>query len=243
MTSTTDFDEYAESYDVALSAALAPSGEDKSYFARGRVAWLAECLRQMGEAPRSVMDYGCGTGSTMPLILERLGAETAVGVDVSLRSLEAARRNHPLDRNRFFAMSQYKPSAALDLVYCNGVFHHIPPDKRGRALQYIYDSLRPGGWFAFWENNPWNPGTRYVMARCTFDAGAIPLPPPRAKRLLQAGGFEILRTDFLFIFPRFLRWLRGIETRVTRVPLGAQYQVLCRKPGQADAPGGGQFRV
>ncbi len=237
MTSTTDFDEYAESYDVALSAALAPSGEDKSYFARGRVAWLAECLREMGAAPCSVMDYGCGTGSTIPLILERLGAESAVGVDVSLRSLDAARRNYARDRTRFFSMSQYKPSAAVDLVYCNGVFHHILPDKRGRALQYISDSLRPAGLFAFWENNPWNPGTRYVMARCAFDTDAIPLTPPKAKRLLQAGGFQILRMDFLFIFPKFLRWLRGIETRVTRLPLGAQYQILCRKPGQADASG------
>ena len=48
--------------------------------------------------------------------------------------------------------------------------------------------------------------------------------------LLRRGGFEILRTDFLFIFPRVLGWLRPFELLFSRWPLGAQYQVLCRKP-------------
>jgi SAM-dependent methyltransferase len=237
MTTTTDFDKYAESYDAALSAALSSSGEGKSYFARGRLAWLAECVRQMGEAPRSAMDYGCGMGSTTPLMLELLGVESVAGVDVSLRSLEVAKRNHTSARNRFLPMSEYVPNAALDLVYCNGVFHHVPPEARGEALQYIYNSLRPGGLFSFWENNPWNPGTRYVMAHLAFDANAVTLAPPKARRFLRDGGFEILRTDFLFIFPRFLRWLRGMERLVIKLPLGAQYQILCRKPRTVGADG------
>jgi hypothetical protein len=47
--------------------------------------------------------------------------------------------------------------------------------------------------------------------------------------LLRAGGFEILRTDFRFIFPRALRALRKIEDLVSRAPLGTQYQILCIK--------------
>ncbi len=235
MTTATDFDQYAESYDDALSSALAASGEDREYFARGRVLWLAECLRWMNETPSAVMDYGCGTGSTTPLMREILGAQTAVGVDVSLRSLEMARKNQAREEIRFLSVRQYAPRQALDLAYCNGVFHHIPPQGRRQALQYIYDSLRPGGLFAFWENNPWNPATRYVMAHCAFDNHASTLNAPQAKQFLRAGGFEILRTDFLFIFPRILRWLRGIERLASRLPLGAQYQVLCRKPMNAES--------
>lgn len=82
--------------------------------------------------------------------------------------------------------------------------------------------------------NAWNPGTRYVMAHCAFDANAIALTAPEAKRFLQAGGFKILRTDFLFIFPRVLKWLRGVEKLVSKLPLGAQYQVLCQKPARVD---------
>jgi hypothetical protein len=67
------------------------------------------------------------------------------------------------------------------------------------------------------------------MHRIPFDRDAQPLSSPAARRLLQAGGFEILQTDFWFIFPRKLKWLRGLETGLARWPLGAQYQVLCRK--------------
>jgi hypothetical protein len=67
------------------------------------------------------------------------------------------------------------------------------------------------------------------MSRCAFDRDAIMLSPPEARRLLREGGFEILRSDFRFIFPRALKALRKIENYVYRAPLGTQYQILCRK--------------
>jgi hypothetical protein len=68
-----------------------------------------------------------------------------------------------------------------------------------------------------------------VMSRCAFDRDAIMLTPPGSRSLLRGSGFEILRTDFRFIFPRALRALRKVEDFVYRLPLGTQYQILCRK--------------
>src|SRR5262249_50189876 len=113
-----------------------------------------------------------------------------------------------------------------------GVFHHIAPAARVNAAVMIRDSLKPGGLFSFWENNAWNPATRYVMSRCPFDEGAILISPPKARSFLKRAGFQILRTDFRFIFPRSLRGLRQLEDFVYKLPLGAQYQVLCRKPDE-----------
>lgn len=232
MSGGTHFDQFADSYDRNLAEALSASGEDRMYFAQGRVRWLAGCLRELNFATRHVMDYGCGVGSTTPLLLEALGGESAIGVDLSQRSLNVAGRDHGSGKIQFARIQDYSPSASLDLAYCNGVFHHIPPAERTRALGFIIDSLRPGGIFCFWENNPWNPGTRYVMAHCAFDDDAITITPPEANRMLKLAGFEILRTDFLFIFPRVLKFVRFIEKRVTKLPLGAQYQFLCRKPAE-----------
>jgi SAM-dependent methyltransferase len=177
-----------------------------------------------------VLDFGCGTGSATPHILSALQPESLIGVDVSYDSIKIAGAEHGDERVRFLHTDDYTPEAELDMAYCNGVFHHIPVNQREAAAGYVIRSLRPGGLFAFWENNSWNPATRYVMSRCPFDADAIPLAPTEARRLLRAVGFEVLRTDFMFIFPRSLRWLRGIEPLVSRLPLGTQYQVLCRKP-------------
>jgi SAM-dependent methyltransferase len=229
VTGTAEFDSFADSYDRDLAEALAASGEDRQYFARGRVDWLAEILRRMGTKPRHVMDFGCGTGSTTGLLLEMLGAEAAVGVDLSQRSLDVARRNNSSERIQFSPIEKYSSFESIDLAYCNGVFHHIPRAERSGALRFIHRSLRAGGLFSFWENNPWNPGTQYVMAHCAFDKDAVTLSPPEAKRLVLSEGFTILRTDFLFIFPRFLKLARPAEKLVAKLPLGAQYQILCRK--------------
>ena len=230
MKATAEFDRFADSYDSDLNHALSVSGEDKNYFAQRRVMLLASCLRSWRETPRSVMDYGCGVGGTVPLLREIVGVERVVGIDTSERLLERARDEFESDTIKFQTTEQYQLQSALDLAYCNGVFHHIPVDERASALRYIYRSLRPGGLFAFWENNPWSPAARYVMAQCVFDRNAIMLTPLEARRILRAAGFQILRTDFCFYFPRSLRVLRIVEPGLTWAPLGAQFQLLCRKP-------------
>ena len=230
MSSYVEFDDYAEDYDGALAQGLSISGEDKSFFARGRVAWLRTTLGEMDERPQSVMDFGCGTGSSTPYFFDLLGVQTVLGVDISEKSLHVSRQKYGSHHSTFMLFQQYQPSGQIDLVFSNGVFHHIPPDERPAVIEYIYQSLKPGGLFALWENNPWNPGTRYIMSRCPFDRDAITLTPPEGRRLARGGGFDVVRTDFQFIFPRVLRWFRFIEPRVARLPFGTQYQLLCRKP-------------
>jgi len=230
MSARAEFDCYAEQYDEALEQGISISGESKDYFARGRISWLAEQLSQRDAKTRSVLDYGCGTGTATNYLLELLKVDRVTGTDISPESIRVAATSHLNEsRAQFLQLDQFVPSGQIDLAYCNGVFHHIPLSERAGAVRYVYESLRPGGLFSFWENNPLNPATLYVMSQCPFDHDAQTLTPGEARRLLRGAGFEILRTDFMFIFPRFLRIFRGIERHLASVPLGTQYQVLCRK--------------
>jgi SAM-dependent methyltransferase len=223
------FDGYAEDYDAALARGVSVSGEDKDFFARGRIAWLANRLREIDERPTTLLDFGCGTGSAAPLFVEQLGVDRVLGVDESTKALDLARSAYGSDRVRFMNVIDYHPSGDVDIAFCNGVFHHIPPGSRPAALAVVRTALRPRGLFAFCENNPWNPGTRYVMSRIPFDRDAVTLSVIEARRLLRANGFHILQTDFLFIFPSLLRACRPIERYLSRAPFGAQYSILCRR--------------
>lgn len=225
-----EFDKYAGDYDAALAKGLSASGEDKNYFAKARIDWMAKILPKLGVNPANAMDFGCGTGSATPFFLNWPTLRQLIGTDVSSASIEVAKREHESPRSTFMLMKDYKPNASLDLAYCNGVFHHIPIAERAPAVQYVFDSLRPGGIFTLWENNPWNPGTRYVMSRIQFDRDAITLSPPECRRLARSGGFEIVRIDFHFIFPRILKWLRPLERVLMKLPAGGQYVVVGRKP-------------
>ncbi len=227
------FDGFAKDYDAALMRGVSVSGESKDFFARGRLLWLKRCLHRLSFAPQRVLDYGCGTGSATPFLREILGASAILGVDVSAQSLEVARKTYRATGAEFKTIGDFQPDESFDLVFCNGVFHHIPLDARAGCIDYIRRCLRPGGIFALWENNPWNPGTQIVMARIPFDRDAIKVPPPTARRLVENGGFEIISTTFQFVFPSALGFLRNLEAPLSHFPFGAQYQVLARRN---DAP-------
>jgi SAM-dependent methyltransferase len=224
-----EFDSYAYDYDTALSRGLAVSGEDKSFFAEQRILWLSRCLEKLAIAPKNVLDYGCGTGTATPYLIDILGAQRVVGVDLSARSLEVARHTNASLPAEYALTSDYVPDGTIDLVFCNGVFHHIPLDERRRSADYIAGCLRRGAVFAMWENNPWSPAARYVMSRIPFDRDAVMVWPRQARRLARQAGLSVVHMDYAFIFPKLLRHLRVVEPSVSWLPLGAQYQMLAMK--------------
>lgn len=223
------FDAYADSYDSALDRALAVTGLAKDYFCKERMTWLRQCLMALGEQPRRGMDYGCGNGSSTPCLASMLNLGEVLGVDVAPKIIAKAREQYGASGVQFGTVTETMTAGEFDVVYCNGVFHHIHKPERPAALDYVYRRLRPGGIFSLWENNPWSPAARYVMSRCAFDEDAQMLAAGETNRLLRNAGFEILFTDFLFIFPAFLKSLRPLERRMHKLPIGAQYQVLARK--------------
>jgi SAM-dependent methyltransferase len=133
------------------------------------------------------------------------------GVDEAQKAVEHAREQFGSTRV-LFAQAEDLRADYFDLVYVNGVFHHIRPEERIGALNLIRRSLSPGGLLALLENNPWNPGARMVMKRIPFDRDAIMISPREAVQLVSESGFQrppLVRS--LFYFPRFLAWLRAAE--------------------------------
>jgi SAM-dependent methyltransferase len=226
------FDHYQHSYDEAIQRGLRLTGEPREYYARGRLRWLRQYLDREGLHAGRVLDYGCGTGTETALAQSILGTSHVTGVDVSPGLLAAARRawNGGIS---FRLLEDLPDTPAFDVAISNGVFHHIPRGKRPEAAAYVLRRLRPGGIFALWENNPWNPGTRLVMQRIPFDRDAEMLSPSEGSKLLSLAGFTIRRRAFLFYFPRALALLRPIERFLTRVPLGGQYCTLATREQSA----------
>ncbi len=218
------------SYDADLNRGLSLTGENKDFFAQGRLAVLARHLAARGGgAPRRVLDYGCAAGETTRMLAERWPAARIVGVDTSPSLIDEARGNIREDRCSFQLLADLPADRTFDLVYCNGVFHHIPPAERAAALAWIGAHLAPGGFFGLWENNSWNPGTRLVMSRVPFDRDAVLLSPAHARHMLRQAGFRVVAREFSFFFPRFLRVLRPLERWLRSVPLGAQYLLLAQR--------------
>lgn len=224
-----EFDRSAREYDRLFQPWLKIAGASREYFARSRLNWLSHVLHEEKIAPKRVMDFGCGTGMSLSLLADTLDADQVIGLDPSEESLAVARESVGSRPVRLVTPTSYRPQQDLDLVFCNGVFHHIPVAEQPTAMNYVYRCLRPGGIFAMWENNPWNPVQAFAMKCSEIDENAIPLAPPESHRLVQTQRLRLIRTDYLFFFPGYLSWFQPLEKRLTKMPLGAQYQVLARK--------------
>jgi SAM-dependent methyltransferase len=95
-------------------------------------------------AGKDVLEAGCGIGTDAAEFV-RAGARYH-GVDFSPRALELARRRPELSGVDLVAGSVTElpyPDASFDLVYSNGVVHHMPDTSR--AISEFHRVLRPGG--------------------------------------------------------------------------------------------------
>lgn len=227
-----NFDQYARQYDQALEKGIRLSGEGKGYFARGRLqaarAWFEEC----GAAPARAVEFGCGIGTNVAALRDLWPSIEIVGLDVSEASLETAREMQGATGARFMTPEAFRRNGEppADWVLCTGVIHHVPPRERPAALRFMRGLLAPGGALTIFENNPYNPGARLVMRRIPFDRDAVMARPGRLRAEVAALGLTEITCRFLFVFPRFLRALRGLEPALARLPLGAQYGVFARRP-------------
>jgi trans-aconitate methyltransferase len=229
ISSPSNFDAAAQNYDTQLNQGLRLTGENKEYFAHQRVTFIRALLGNNLPKDSRVLDYGCGIGTATPFLNSELKPATLVGCDLSKESVAKAQETHG-ESAVFCNLDKIKSLAPFDLVYCNGVFHHIAPEKRLLVAGQIASLIRPGGWFALWENNPWNPMTRLIMSRVPFDQDAIMLWPNETHSLLRKAEFSTMVTRYLFIFPAFLKCFRFMEYYLSVFPIGGQYVVLARRP-------------
>lgn len=137
------FDDRATTYDSARMA--------EWYRAQGRLV-----LEELAEVTGPVVDVGCGTGWLLHRLLEEHPSATALGIDVSGRMIEVARRRARQvgsgrlsflqadweDRRTVARIQEHLP-CPVSLVLCVSAFHYF--HDPGIAARRMHDLLVPGG--------------------------------------------------------------------------------------------------
>jgi SAM-dependent methyltransferase len=226
---TEDLFDLSDEYEAMLNQGIGLSGENMTFFQEGRLRLLQE--RTLPYTPiRRILDFGCGLGNTSRRLSEIFPGSQVTGADTSTKILEAARIRNGGAAVHFSTVGDLESNpGGYDLCYVNGVFHHIAPQERPSAFALIHSLLRQGGMLGLFENNPWNPGARMVMARIPFDRDAQMISPAASARLLRQSRFNVLRVESLFFFPRLLSALRPAEPFLGWTRLGAQYLILAAR--------------
>jgi cyclopropane fatty-acyl-phospholipid synthase-like methyltransferase len=220
-----EFDKYAKQYDQVLGESIPEGFNEDRYFAEYKVALMANVMKS--KMPKRILDFGCGSGRSLPYLDEYFPKAELWGYDVSSASLEIAARRTP----RVKLVSNWDELAEIqfDAIVAANVFHHISPAQRPSALSQCQKILAQNGEMFLFEHNPFNPATRWVFERCAFDADAEMLSLKMAQELARQAGFSAETHGYTLFFPRPLAFLRKLEPWMVRLPIGAQYYVQMAK--------------
>jgi SAM-dependent methyltransferase len=232
-----EFDAHAAGYDGGMGNTLkALAGDGADDFVAVKVRWLLRRWPDLGvNANLSILDYGCGVGTLSRLLREAGVPGRLTGTDVSSGMLrEAARIWPPSSPPPLFQLQNGAatglPSGSFDLIVISAVLHHVPVKQRPGVYAELRRILRHGGRLLVFEHNPWNPVTRFVVARTPIDRDAILLPPPEVTASLRSGEWRNIRTRHLMFLPPRLGILATAAERLfSWLPMGGQYAVTARK--------------
>ncbi len=101
------------------------------------------------EAPRTIIDLGCGPGNSTAVVARRWPQAAVTGLDNSPAMLAAAKKDHPqwTWRERDIAAWAETNPEKFDLVFSNAALHWVP--DHATSLPKIFSSVAPGGALAF----------------------------------------------------------------------------------------------
>ena len=120
----------------------------------GAPEWPALSAMLPSVAGRRVLDLGCGSGQWAAFLAES-GAAEVIGLDLSERMLEVARRDRAHPRVTYQRASIEEaafPDGRFDLVFSSFAFHYVE-DFAG-LVRRIDSWLTPGGYLVFSNEHP-----------------------------------------------------------------------------------------
>lgn len=190
------------------------------------------------EAPRQVVDLGCGPGTLTATLAARWPGALVRGIDSSPEMIEAARQlDVPVD----FALGDVRdfvPSPGVDLIVSNAALQWVPGHD-GLLLRWV-KALADGAWLAFQvpgnfdspahlalydvASSPrWKDRLGAVTPRIAVDDATV-----YAARLTDAGcAVDAWETTYVHLLPGtsadhpVLAWLEGTALRPIRAAFGA----------------------
>jgi SAM-dependent methyltransferase len=222
----TDFSRKKDTYENEVQESIDFIGQDLDFFVELKADYLVDLARRRLGDPSSLwfLDVGCGLGLTDEYLKDEVGA--LHGIDVAEGVVERAGERNPWAEYVVYdgATTPFRDEL-FDVTFAICVLHHVEPARWHGFVEELARVTKRGGLLVVMEHNPLNPLTRLAVSRCGFDEDAVLLQARRTRKLLVEAGLTLAEARYIAFFPWRGRLLRLTESRLGRLPLGAQYVV------------------
>jgi trans-aconitate 2-methyltransferase len=194
---------------------------------RGRP--FVDLLARVGaEAPRTVVDLGCGPGNLTELLVQRWPRAEVVGVDSSPDMVEAAGARDSTVRYELGDVRDWSPARQVDVLVSNATLQWVPGHLE--LLSRLVAAVAADGWLAVQVpgnmDEPSHTLRRAVAAEPPYSQHVQGIAEPASHepetylRALQAAGCEVdaWETTYLHVLrgeDPVLSWISGTSLRPT----------------------------
>jgi ubiquinone/menaquinone biosynthesis C-methylase UbiE len=231
-----DFDRYAKDYEEVVDRSVSFTGRNSAFYARRKVDILEEVVRpELGSLQGlSLLDVGCGTGTTDRFLAQRV--RTLHGVDVSEEMLIQAKRNVPEAEFTWYDGEMLPfDDQTFDIVVAICVLHHVPPSMRSKVVSEMVRVSRPEGVVAVFEHNPYNPLTRHAVKECEIENDAVLLSARDTSEMLKESADTEPECRHYLFSPLGGAIGCSLDRHLRKIPFGGQYVAWVRR-GSIDSP-------
>lgn len=227
--SAEQFNDLADEYEDNLADLLrTKGGDDIEKYAIYKIELARQLIRK---EPEKILDFGCGTGRSIPYLKEFFPNAELFGCDVSEESLKIAadelKEDHVFINNSAEELKGY--GQTYDAVFLACVLHHIEPTERKYWLDAICDVLNPGGYIFIFEHNAINPMTKSIILDPINRVDRLDwmLNQKELKELTSKA--EVFWSGYTLFSPFRFSGILKVECALKWLPLGAQQCTVYRK--------------
>ncbi|WP_152361430.1 3' terminal RNA ribose 2'-O-methyltransferase Hen1 [Microlunatus speluncae] len=157
--------DHEESVDPVGEEEVAQPAERRQPLNEQRHDALLAALRRIG--PDSVIDLGCGSGQFLARLIKEPGLTKITGMDVSIRSLQAAARRlrlDPLNERQAARIDLFQGSLTYEDARLSGysaavlmeVIEHLDPSRLGALERVVFAAARPAAVLVSTPNAEYN---------------------------------------------------------------------------------------
>jgi ubiquinone/menaquinone biosynthesis C-methylase UbiE len=231
-----EFDQYARDYFEEMSHPLRNLIDPKGhYFIELKARILEKVSERYFKDRHDIRLVDVGTGQGLFEKFLSPSYPNILAVDLSFEMLKVAKITNELcsptsaylQANAFHLPFE---NGKADLVFMSCVLHHLEKDEIELTLSELARVCSPQGCIVFFEHNPFNIFTQWVINTTPLDRNAHLVTYKQLTRKAENAGIHIIDRQF------FLYGTRKIDTLINRclpglanLPLGGQFALIGRK--------------
>lgn len=179
------------------------------------------------DAPRNIVDIGCGPGNSTSLLWQHWPESAVLGIDNSPEMIDAARTTYPERQWSLCDAADWSPQDQFDLVYSNAALQWLPNHRE--LLRRLFGYVNDGGALAFQI-----PSSTYATVReLIFDISRKPewndrMSRPRSVLTMESPAFyydalasdanslDLWETEYMHVLeskPEIVDWIASTGLR------------------------------